>query len=70
MIQLLAGSSKKLWVAVGAAVVVLLKDFFGVDEATAEKLVGLAMAYIVGQGVADLGKGKALVEKAPAPPAG
>tara|TARA_Y100000310_G_scaffold292484_1_gene321259 strand:- start:573 stop:782 length:210 start_codon:yes stop_codon:yes gene_type:complete len=68
MKEWLARSSKKLWVAIGAALVVLMKDYFGLDEPTAEKLVALSMAYIVGQGVADLGKEKAKVEKAPAPP--
>tara|TARA_R110000782_G_scaffold183574_2_gene273874 strand:+ start:829 stop:993 length:165 start_codon:yes stop_codon:yes gene_type:complete len=47
--------SKKFWTliaGIGAAV----SQFYGVDESIVIKLVGLASAYMVGQGIADSGK--------------
>ena len=65
----LANQSKKLWVALASAVVLILKDSFGLSEETATQLMTIAGAYLVGQGVADFGKGKALVEGNGKPPA-
>lgn len=54
--------SKKFQVFVLGSVMVFLTEVMGFDEATAasikDGLVKLAGAYLVGQGVADHGKGK------------
>jgi hypothetical protein len=57
--------SRKLWVTVITAFLVILLD---VDEATIENLVSLAMAYVFGQGAADAAKEIAKKKPAPAKP--
>lgn len=47
--------SRKLWVAVVTATIVALSQQLGIDPALAEKLVTLAGAYVLGQGIADHG---------------
>jgi len=58
--------SKKFQVFALGSVMVLLTQVLGFDEATAasirDGLVKLAGAYLVGQGVADHGKEKAIAE--------
>ena len=58
--------SKKFQVFALGSVMVLLTQVLGFDEATAasirDGLVKLAKAYLVGQGVADHGKEKAIAE--------
>lgn len=56
--------SRKLWTAVLGAAVVALAGQLGLDEVATTKIVGLLMAYLVGQGIADHGAGKALKEAA------
>jgi hypothetical protein len=50
-------SSKKALVGMASVLVVMLQ-YFGapIDEATVLKLLGIAGAYIIGQGLADNGK--------------
>jgi hypothetical protein len=45
--------SRKLWVTVVTAALVTLGSQMGIDEATTTKLVGIAAAYLLGQGIAD-----------------
>lgn len=58
---LLPGSkdeSRKAQVFIIAAVFMTLGNRLGIDEATIEKILYLAMTYIGGQGLADMGKHK------------
>jgi len=52
--------SKKFWAAVVAAGVPLLNHFFqvGLTQDIVMQIVGPIVAYILGQGLADLGKNK------------
>ena len=50
-------SSKKAGAMTVGVLVVLLTEGLGMDEASASKVLNLLMAYIAGQGLADLGKG-------------
>jgi len=65
--------SKKFQVFVIGSTMVLLTQVLGFDEATAasirDGLVKLAGAYLVGQGVADHGKGKEEAKTLAAPEA-
>ena len=40
--------SRRFWTAVGAVVVVCLQDTVGIDEGTANSIVALGVAWIVG----------------------
>ena len=40
--------SRRFWVAVGGVVVVVLQDTVGIDAGTANSLVALGVAWIVG----------------------
>lgn len=40
--------SKRFWTAVGSLVVVVANETLGIDEATANKLVAVAVAWIIG----------------------
>lgn len=40
--------SRRFWAAVGGAVVIALQDVIGIDEQTANGLVALVIAWIVG----------------------
>jgi hypothetical protein len=48
--------SRKLWVTVITAAVVALSHQLGLDQDLTTKLVGLAAAYVLGQGMADINK--------------
>lgn len=61
MLKELLGS-KKAWAAAVAAIVGLLGKKVGLDEDTITKVVGAIVAYILAQGVADLGKEAAKVK--------
>jgi hypothetical protein len=52
--------SKKFWAAVVAAGVPILNHFFkaGLTQDVVMQIVGPIVAYILGQGLADLGKNK------------
>jgi hypothetical protein len=52
--------SKKFWAAVVAAGVPILNHFFtlGLTQEVVMQIVGPIAAYILGQGLADLGKNK------------
>ena len=56
--------SKKFIIAIVTGLIVLANDKFtlGFDQATINTLAALATAYIVGQGVADMGKEKSKLE--------
>lgn len=43
--------SRRFYVALGGAVVILLHDVIGMDEQTAQNLVNLAIAWIVGDSI-------------------
>lgn len=58
MMDFLRHSSKKLWVVISAAIVLLLKDAFGLSPETAQELTAVAGAYLLGQGIADMNKHK------------
>jgi len=55
--------SKKFWISVGGVVAVVASHFFGVDETTVKEIVAIIVAYVLGQGIADLGKEKAKLIK-------
>ena len=66
-------SSKKLSAAIVGVLLVVLNDVFawGISPEAVQKTVAVVMAYVIGQGVADLGKEKVKAEqKAAAPPPG
>jgi len=48
--------SRKFWVTIGTGVVSIVLEQLGVEPEHVQYLVGLAMAYVVGQGIADHGK--------------
>jgi uncharacterized protein involved in cysteine biosynthesis len=49
--------SKKFQMAIAGIIVVVVTSFIPeIDEAELTKIVGLIVAYIVGQGLADFGK--------------
>lgn len=48
--------SKKFWATITGCVVAVGANYFGIDEATTTKLMGMLAAYVMGQGLADLGK--------------
>ncbi len=48
--------SRKLWVTVVTAAIVTLSGQLGIDPELTTKLVGLAAAYVLGQGLADINK--------------
>ena len=56
--------SKKFWMAIVGALVPAVNGIFGLglDLATIAPIVGSIMSYVVGQGVADLGKNKNLIK--------
>lgn len=43
--------SRRFWAAVGGVLVVTLQDVLGVPEDTAHTLVGVAVAWIVGDSI-------------------
>ena len=59
----LGNQSKKLWVALVGAVLIILRDSFGLSEQVTVELTALAASYLLGQGIADFGKGRSQVEK-------
>ena len=50
--------SRKLLMAVGAVLIILVTDVFGlnIDEATLRQVVTVIVGYIVGQGAVDVAK--------------
>lgn len=48
--------SRKLWITIAAGALVTLGTALGFPEEAVEKLVYVAMAYLLGQGIADVGK--------------
>ncbi|MDC0088174.1 hypothetical protein OAI07_01385 [Akkermansiaceae bacterium] len=46
--------SRKLWVAIGSAIIVTLATQLGLPEEVAVKYVNIAIAYIIGQGAVDV----------------
>jgi len=57
--------SKKFQALLVGLIVLLLQQWIpGVNETQATEVVALIVAYIIGQGLADLGKEKALVDAA------
>lgn len=49
------GGSKKATAVLGGVLLVVFRNGLGLDDATAAELVKLIMAYVAGQGLADLG---------------
>ena len=64
-------ASKKFVAAISAALFVLLNETLalGIDEDTVTQVVTVIAAYVVGQGIADHGKERALVEQGGGPDA-
>lgn len=62
LLKSLLGSKKFVAMLVGVIVVIVGKAGFDVDQTTIAEIVGLIVAFIVGQGVADAGKEKAKIE--------
>jgi len=48
--------SKKFWAIASGIAVVVAKELLGLDEGTTLKVVGLVSSYVLGQGLADIGK--------------
>ncbi len=71
MSNFFGGWSKKLTAfLITVAVIILNKKFeLGLVESDIYAMTGAAGAYTLGQGLTDLGKGKALIENGKAPPA-
>ena len=51
-------SSKKVKVFLLSVAALAMKDLLGLDEETVRQLITLAATYLIGQGIADHGKGK------------
>ena len=49
--------SKKFWYAVAACITTLLSENFGLDAGQTQNILYSVIALILGQGIADLGKG-------------
>ena len=58
-------ASKKFVAAIGAALFVLLNETLalGITEETINDVIAVMASYIVGQGIADHGKERAVVEQ-------
>jgi len=58
-------ASKKFVAAIGAALFVLLNETLalGITEETINDVIAVMASYIVGQGIADHGKERAVVER-------
>lgn len=63
MMKELLSSKKFVAMIVGLVMSIATKYVPGLDEETTYQIVGLVIAYILGQGVADAGKEKAKIEK-------
>lgn len=63
-----ANSWKKFLVVVVSIVLVLFKETLDLSPEQIEALMVLGGGYFIGQGLADIGKGKAEVEKSAAAP--
>jgi hypothetical protein len=50
--------SKKFWYAISSVVVPAIVTYLGVDETTATNLYYALLTLVVGQGIADVAKGK------------
>lgn len=48
--------SKKFWVSVSGAVAVVLAKLVGIPEDTTMQVAGIVIAYVLGQGLADINK--------------
>ena len=55
--------SKKFWMSIAGVVSVVLSKFFGLSEETTMQIAGVIVAYVLGQGLADLGKSAKEIEK-------
>jgi hypothetical protein len=56
-------TSKKFVAAVTAALVAFLSNLYGIEPDQALLIVGPLVAYVLGQGLADLGKERAKIER-------
>ena len=54
--------SKKFIMSIGGVVAVIVGHFLKVPEEAILQVVGIVAAYLVGQGLSDVGKGAAEVE--------
>jgi divalent metal cation (Fe/Co/Zn/Cd) transporter len=54
--------SKKFLVALGGVIAVVLSHFFGIAQETVMEIVALLVAFIIGQGAADVGKEAAKIK--------
>ncbi len=51
--------SKKFWMAMAGVLAVLLHETMKIPEETTLQVTGIIIAYLLGQGLADVGKAKA-----------
>lgn len=61
----LQGGWKKILALAVAVASILLKDELGLSEDQVSQMVAAIAAFMVGQGVADFGKSRALIERVP-----
>ena len=48
--------SKKFWATVTGCLVAICGNYLGIDESTVKTVVGVIASFVVGQGIADVGK--------------
>ena len=59
----LGDSWRKFFVVVTALMVLFLRDRLGIDDAELQAFWATVGTYLVGQGIADMGKGKEIVKR-------
>jgi hypothetical protein len=62
VVNMTADGYKKFGTFVIILLVLIFRESIGIDAEQATELRNLAMAYLIAQGIADFGKGKAIVE--------
>ena len=50
--------SRKFYVSIAGVIAVLLAHFLNIAETTTMEIAGIVIAYVLGQGLADIGKSK------------
>lgn len=55
--------SKKFLVSIAGVLSVVLMHYVNIPEETSMKVFGIIISFVVGQGLADIGKEKAKIEK-------
>ena len=55
--------SKKFWMSIVGVLAVSLHELLGIDQADVMKIGEIVMAFVIGQGLADLGKESKKIEE-------